>query len=749
MNNARMTLAVLVIAMILGCVASAAYQPVEGKIMTRWAKEVSPANALPDYPRPQMVRKEWKNLNGLWDYAIRPVSQPLPESFDGQILVPYPVESALSGVKKPVTPNDKLWYRRTFEVPGNWPKGRLLLHFGAVDFSTEVWVNGTNLGNHVGGYDPFTFDITNALKSSGTQELIVAVTDPTDRGTQPRGKQVLKPHGIMYTAVTGIWQTVWIEPVPAAYIRGLIVTPDIDNQTLSVVVDAAGDTTGLNFAASAKGFGLSCSTSSSDKALTLTINNPRLWSPDAPNLYDLTVRLTDKGNDVDSVQSYFGMRKIAIGKDQAGIQRLMLNNKPLFQYGPLDQGWWPDGLYTAPTDAALKYDLEVLKKIGCNMLRKHVKVEPDRLYYWCDKLGLLVWQDMPSGDRGIGGDDPDIIRSPESARQFELELIRMIDALRNHPSIIMWVPFNEGWGQFDTPRIVKLIKDYDPSRLVNNASGWTDRKVGDVIDMHNYPGPGMPAVEENRAAVLGEFGGLGLPLQGHTWQDAQNWGYRSFQNREELADAYAALIQRLHLLIPKGLCAAVYTQTTDVEIEVNGWLTYDRQILKIDADRMAELHKKLYQPAPIIREQVPTSQNQESVWKFTTDKPADGWEQPAFDDTQWKEGPAGFGTKGTPGAAVRTVWNTSDIWLRRTVELPAGLVELALLIHHDEDAEVYINGTPAATVKGYTTNYTVEPITAKAFKAVKSGPNLIAVHCKQTSGGQYIDLGLVEILPAK
>lgn len=749
MKTARMIVTGLSF-VILSCYpVLAAYQPVEGKIMTRWAKEVSPTNALPEYPRPQMVRKEWQNLNGLWDYAIRPQNQTLPEAFDGQILVPYPVESALSGVKKAVTPNDKLWYRRTFDVPNNWPKGKLLLHFGAVDFHAEIWINGTKLGDHVGGYDPFSFDITNAVKSSGPQELIVAVTDPTDRGTQPRGKQVLKPHGIMYTAVTGIWQTVWLEPVPPAYIRGLIITPDTDTQKLTVVVDAAGETAGLSFTAEAKAFGYSASASSTQKTLTLTVNNPKLWSPDSPFLYDLTVRLMKNDKPIDSVQSYFGMRKIAIGKDEAGIQRLMLNNRPLFQYGPLDQGWWPDGLYTAPTDAALKYDLEVLKKIGCNMLRKHVKVEPDRLYYWCDTLGLLVWQDMPSGDRGIGGDDPDITRSPESAKQYELELVRMIDAFRNHPSIIMWVPFNEGWGQFDTPRIVKLIKDYDPSRLVNNASGWTDRKVGDVIDMHNYPGPGCPAIEDNRAAVLGEFGGLGLPLQGHTWQDAQNWGYRSFQNREELADAYAALIDRLPLLISKGLCAGVYTQTTDVEIEVNGWMTYDREILKIDAGRMAELHKKLYQPAPIIRERVPTSQNQAAVWKFTTDKPADGWEKPSFDDKQWKEGPAGFGVEGTPGTAVRTVWNSPDIWLRRTIDLPSGISDLALMIHHDEDAEVFINGVQASSVKGYTTVYTVEPITTKAQKALKTGSNLIAVHCKQTSGGQYIDVGLVEIVPGK
>jgi hypothetical protein len=740
---------VMMIAGLCGCMEAfrqkqvSGYQPVQGKIMTRWAAQVRPDKVHQEYPRPQMVRKTWMNLNGLWEYAIRAKDQSQPETFDGQILVPFAVESALSGVGKTVTPRDKLWYRRTIDIPADWFKNRLLLHFGAVDWQAEIWLNGTKIGDHAGGYDPFCLDITDIVKRSGPQELIVSVVDPTNTGTQPRGKQVLKPGGIMYTAVTGIWQTVWIEPVPAGYLRGLHITPDIDRGQVEIAVDAVG-AEGCQFFARVGGK----SRITSDKAaFSMDVPDARLWSPDSPYLYDLTVSLMKNGKPVDSVSSYFGMRKIALGKDDKGITRLMLNNKPVFQYGPLDQGWWPDGLYTAPSDAALRYDIEVLKKIGCNMMRKHVKVEPARLYYWCDKLGLLVWQDMPSGDRGIGGNDPDLQRSPESANQFELELVRMIDAFRNHPSIVMWVPFNEGWGQYDTPRIVNLIKEYDPSRLVNNASGWTDRNVGDVIDMHNYPGPGMPAVEDKRAAVLGEFGGLGLPLPGHTWQEEKNWGYRSYTTREELTEAYQTLIANLRMLIPQGLCAAVYTQTTDVEVEINGWLTYDREILKIDAGKMATANRRLYLPAPEIRERIPTSQKEAANWLYTTTKPADGWELPGFEPKDWKEGPAGFGTEGTPGTVVRTVWNSPEIWLRRTIDLPGTKTgDINLIIHHDEDAQVFINGVLAASPKGYTSGYKTEPISLKAKQAIKTGRNTLAVYCKQTSGGQYIDVGLIEVV---
>jgi hypothetical protein len=731
---------------------AAEWKPAAGPLLTRWAKDVSPENALPEYPRPQMVRSEWMNLNGLWDYAIRPKAEEKPAAFDGPILVPFPVESALSGVMKKVRPEQRLWYHRSFELPKGWEGKRVLLHFGAVDWETQVWVNGTRLGEHRGGYDPFTLDATEAVKPGQVQEIVLAVFDPTSAGTQPRGKQVLDPGGIWYTPTTGIWRTVWLEAVPQTYIQSLKIVPDVDAGLVRVTATLAGDAAGLqvSLAATADGKAIGEKSGKAGEAIELPIKQARLWTPDTPFLYDLKVQVRKGDNVVDEVTSYFGMRKIALGKDTAGITRILLNNKFVFQYGPLDQGFWPDGLYTAPTDEALRYDIEITKKLGCNMARKHVKVEPDRWYYWCDKLGLLVWQDMPSGDRYIGGQDPDIKRTEQSAKQFEAEFKAVIDAYGNHPSIIMWVPFNEGWGQFDTPRIVAWTKQYDPSRLVNNASGWTDRGVGDVNDIHSYPGPAIPKLEEKRAVVLGEFGGLGLPVKGHTWQDEKNWGYRSFANREALTDAYVGLLQRLHPLVGQGLSAAVYTQTTDVEVEVNGLLTYDRAMIKMDQERIAKAAQRLYLPPPKIKTIVPTSEQQAQTWRFTTETPGKSWPQPTFDDAKWKSAPAGFGRENTPGAVVRTPWTGSDIWIRREVTLPAGkLFEPCLRIHHDEDAEVYLNGVPAATLSGYTTEYATVPISPKAAATLKEGKNTIAVHCRQTGGGQYIDVGIADMVPAK
>ncbi|MDD4266895.1 MAG: glycoside hydrolase family 2 TIM barrel-domain containing protein [Pirellulales bacterium] len=739
-----------VLALAAAALSAEPWRAAQGPLMTRWAKDVSPDNPLAEYPRPQMVREDWQNLNGLWQYAIRPADQDKVETFDGQILVPFAVESALSGVMKPVGPDNRLWYRRQFTVPADWQGQRILLHFGAVDWDATVWVNGREIGSHRGGYDPFTFDITKALKPGQLQEIVLSVWDPVDQGTQPRGKQVLEPRGIWYTSVTGIWQTVWIEPVPEASIGRLQIVPDIDRSVVELTVETSGAKSGDTIVAKAKQGEKTVADARGavGAPLRLEIGGAKLWSPADPFLYDLEVVLQRGDAVIDQVASYFGMRKIALGKDAAGLVRLMLNDQFVFQYGPLDQGWWPDGLYTAPTDEALRYDLETLKRIGCNMLRKHVKVEPDRLYYWCDKLGLLVWQDMPNGDRGIRADQPDLKRSEESAAQFEAELKNVIDALRSHPSIVMWIPFNEGWGQYDTERIVAWIKGYDPTRLVNNASGWTDRGVGDVLDLHRYPGPARPAVEADRAIVLGEFGGLGLPLAGHTWQAEKNWGYRSFDDREALTAAYIGLMRRLHPLIGEGLSAAVYTQTTDVEIEVNGLLTYDRAVLKIDAETLAEAHRRLYLPPPIVKTLAPTSQHSGQMYRYTTEHPGEGWEQPDFDDSAWKRGPGGFGTDGTPGAVVRTEWKTGEIWLRRTVTLDsAELHEPALIVHHDEDAEVYMNGQRALSASGYTTGYETFSVAQDAAGALRRGANVIAIHCRQTQGGQYIDVGLVDTLP--
>jgi beta-galactosidase/beta-glucuronidase len=565
-----------------------------GPLKTRWAAEVSPRNAHPEYPRPQMVRRDWLNLNGLWDLAIAPKEAEKPQSFSTQILVPFPVESALSGVMKFVSENERLWYRRTFEIPRNWGGKRILLHFGAVDFEATVWVNGREVGKHRGGYDAFTFDMTEAVKLAGPNEILVSAWDPTDASTQPRGKQVRKPHSIWYTPTSGIWQTVWIEPVSAAYIKELTIVPDVDQSAVTIHPVTTARLGSSTLEASIRdGFRevYHASVAPGGK-MVLPVKDARLWSPEHPNLYRVVVSLKIGSTTVDKVESYFGMRKISLGKDEKGFTRLMLNNKPYFQFGPLDQGFWPDGIYTAPTDEALRYDIQMTKKMGFNMARKHVKVEPERWYYWCDKLGLLVWQDMPSGDKYIRPNEPDITRIPESAKEFETELEALVRGHANHPSIVMWVPYNEGWGQWDTARTVDSIKKLDPSRLVDNTSGWSDRGVGDVNDMHKYPGPDAPEPEKNRAIVLGEFGGLGLPIAGHTWQSEKNWGYRSFTNATGLTEAYTGLTRKLFPLIEeKGLSAAVYTQTTDVEIEVNGLMTYDRALTKIDLKKLLQANQ--------------------------------------------------------------------------------------------------------------------------------------------------------------
>jgi ABC-type lipoprotein export system ATPase subunit len=724
-----------------------AWQPAAGPLMTRWAKDVSPDRALPEYPRPQLVRPDWRNLNGLWDYAIRPRADAEPGTFDGRMLVPFPVESALSDVMKKVGEANRLWYHRTFEVPAGWRGRRTLLHFGAVDWEATVWVNGVELGTHRGGYGAFTFDITKLLKPDGPQELTVAVWDPTDAGTQPRGKQVASPHGIWYTSVTGIWQTVWLEPVPETAVESLVLVPDVDRASVHVTAAVSGPADGVSVIATVFDGSreVADGTGRPGEPFMVPIADARLWSPASPHLYQVKVALHRGGSAgaaLDDVSSYFGMRKISLCSDAGGITRLCLNNVPVFEVGPLDQGWWPDGLYTAPTDDALRSDIETIRRLGFNMARKHVKVEPDRWYYWADTLGLLVWQDMPSTViRGA--------RSPESAEEFEAELRTMIDQRRDHPSIVMWVPFNEGWGQYDTPRIVSWIKSYDPSRLVDDASGWTDEGVGDVHDMHSYPGPGSPKPEAHRAAVLGEFGGLGLPVPGHTWQNQANWSYRGFTTRDALTDAYVALVGRVHPLIGSpGLSAAVYTQMTDVEIEVNGLMSYDRAMVKPDEARVRAANLALFTPPPVEKTILATSRDTPATWRYTMSRPPDSWMASTFDAAAWQEGPGGFGTRDTPGAVVRTTWNTSDIWLRRTFDLPAALrmVDPQFLLHHDEDAEVYVNGVLALTVTGYTSDYQLEAMSAAARALLKPGRNVLAVHCHQTSGGQYIDVGIVDLV---
>ncbi|MHC5076143.1 MAG: glycoside hydrolase family 2 protein, partial [Planctomycetota bacterium] len=646
----------------VGCFAAESnWKPAGDSIMSRWAKEVTPGNVLKEYPRPIMVREKWMNLNGLWDYALTAKDSQAPEQADGKILVPFPVESALSGAGKRVTPDQKVWYYRKFEIPEEWIESRILLHFGAVDWETTIYVNEKEVGAHRGGYDPFSIDITEALNSEGEQEILVEVWDPTDEGYQPVGKQTLDPRGFWYTAVTGIWQTIWLEPVPQTYIGNLKATPDVNKEVIRFDVEVVGPhhnwVLGIDIK-SDKGTGiLATEETFRGQTYELHIPEPKLWSPDSPHLYDVEIYLKSPEGVVDKISSYFGMRKISMVRDSEGVLRIALNNEIIFQYGTLDQGWWPGGLYRAPSDEALRYDIEVMKKAGFNMLRKHGKVEPQRLYYWCDKLGLLLWQDMTPGDSsGEWGTD----RSSESAEQFELELERMISALYNHPSIITWVIFNEGWGQYDTPRLTQKVKKLDPSRLVDNASGFMDKGVGDIHDVHGYPGPTGAPREEGRALVLGEFGGLGLPVEGHQWIKREGWGYRSFKNADELYENYAALLVKLKPYISRGLCGAIYTQITDVEKELNGLMTYDRAVIKMDVKKMAQVAGELYEVESgsyNFTDIVPSSQKQGQQWRYTNEEPAEEWNMLDFDDSNWSTGEGGFGQPDAVGAIVRTDWS--------------------------------------------------------------------------------------------
>jgi len=710
------------------------WKPAKAALMTRWAKDVSPQNAHPEYPRPQMVRDDWLNLNGLWQIETVETdgSPPLGKDLPEQILVPFPIESALSGVMKRT---QRAWYRRTFEVPDDWQDSRVLLHFQAVDWEATVWVNGTQVGSHRGGYDAFSIDVTDALKPSGEQELIVKVFDPSSDGDQPRGKQVVKPGGIFYTPSTGIWQTVWLEPVPSARIGQMTLVPDVDNSCLRLTIEGIGTDVAHTIRAIAHSGDDEVARAVGRVGTEIRLDIPKeqlkLWSPDTPMLYDLSVTLQKNDATVDAVASYFGMRKIDMAKDDNGFMRMRLNGEFLFQIGPLDQGFWPDGLYTAPTDEALRYDIEVTRQLGFNMTRKHVKVEPARWYYWCDKLGLLVWQDMPSGDN----------KTPESRRQFETELRRMVEGMGNHPSIVMWVVFNEGWGQHDTPRYVESVKNMDPSRLVSNASGWTDKAVGDILDIHSYPGPAGPEPEPNRAGVLGEFGGLGLGVDGHTWTE-KTWGYRGTASSSELTRRYIDLLRGVwEFEQSHGMSAAVYTQITDVETECNGLLPYARAVLKVDAMKVSAANRGQIPRREVV---VPASRAAGIMWRYVFETPGEDWVKPDFDDTSWKEGPGGFGTENTPGGTVRTEWSGEDIWLRREFDLPEVKADdLALLVHHDEDVEIYINGILATKAAGFTTAYESLSISAKALAAIRVGKNVMAVHCKQTMGGQYIDVGIV------
>ena len=583
--------------------AFAQWKPAGDKIKTAWAEQVNPQQVLPEYPRPIMERTEWQNLNGEWDYAIRPKGEVEPATFDGKILVPFAVESSLSGVQQLVGQENELWYKRTFQVPSAWKGRDILLHFGAVDWQADVFVDDVLIGSHVGGYTPFSLNVTPYLSTkSAIHKLVVRVWDPSDKGYQPRGKQVSNPEGIWYTPVTGIWQTVWLEPVNASHITAIKAIPDVDKQVMHVTVSTCSPSLAsdiIEVELLDKGQVIASAKGVQGKELRLAVKQPTLWEPSNPYLYDMKVRLTKNGRPVDEVKSYTAFRKISTVRDAQGLMRMCLNDKPLFQYGPLDQGWWPDGLYTAPTDEALLYDIKKTKEWGFNMIRKHVKVEPARWYYHCDKEGILVWQDMPSGDMDNqwkprvynGGTDRQ--RTEASIANYYQEWKEIMDLCVSNPCVVVWVPFNEAWGQFDTEKVVAWTKAYDPSRLVNPASGGNHRPCGDILDLHNYPGPDMFLFDPIRVNVLGEYGGIGLAVEDHLWWNKRNWGYIQFKNSDEVTAEYVKYANILKGFVKKGFSAAVYTQTTDVEGEVNGLMTYDRKVIKINEAQVRAINQEV------------------------------------------------------------------------------------------------------------------------------------------------------------
>jgi beta-galactosidase/beta-glucuronidase len=579
------------------------WKPAGDKIKTAWASKVDPSAPLPEYPRPQMMRDMWQNLNGLWNYAILPKGANAPEKFDGKILVPFAIESSLSGVQKTVGEDNELWYQRSFAVPAAWKGKRIMLNFGAVDWKADVWLNDIKIGSHQGGYSPFSIDITSFLAKDKAQHLVVKVWDPTDASFQPRGKQVKNPEGIFYTSVTGIWQTVWIEPVEQAYVSQLKTVPNIDGGNVSVLAVTSGSSSTdiIEVKVLDQGKVVGAGKAANGQEVFVAVPNTKLWSPELPFLYDMEVSIIRNGIAIDKLKSYVGMRKISTKVDANGIHRMQLNNKNYFQFGPLDQGWWPDGLYTAPTDEALLFDIKKTKDFGFNMIRKHVKVEPARWYYHCDKEGILVWQDMPSGDafqpwlQRSYFNAPELQRSKASDDNFMQEWKEIMDLTYSNPSVVVRVPFNESWGQFNTPKIVEWTKNYDPSRLVNPASGGNHFDIGDMIDIHNYPEPRLGIFDSKRVNVLGEYGGIGLPIDGHLWETGRNWGYVQYKTIDETTDVYVSFAEKLKELISSAYSAAVYTQTTDVESEVNGIMTYDRKVIKMSEEKIRKINLEICQ----------------------------------------------------------------------------------------------------------------------------------------------------------
>lgn len=742
MQTANYILLICLTALILPCRAEA-WQMKTAPLMTPWAAKIDAEAPLPEYPRPQMVRADWLNLNGRWQFqpgALKDAA-PVGKQLAQEILVPYPMESALSGI---MTYHPYSWYRRMFEVPLGWVGRRVLLHLDAVSWESEVFINGTSVGIHKGGYDPICYDITSQLKGEGPQELLVRVYAPVDAAGEPRGKQTLHPLHIMYTPSSGIWQPVWLEPVAASGVRDLKLTPDVDKAELKLTVNTfSADGVRVTATVTSNGQPVATVTGAPNTELKLPVPDPRLWSPEDPFLYDLKITVLQGETTTDTVTSYFGMRKISVGMVD-GIKKMLLNNQFVFQMGPLDQGFWPDGLYTAPTDEALRFDIEQEKRLGFNMVRKHIKVERARWYYWADKLGILVWQDMPSMNSYIKGQT----KPPLDIPQFHTELNRMIDTLWNSPSIILWVIFNESQGQHNTPELVREVAAKDPSRLVNQASGGTHFDVGDILDVHNYPAATCP-VSTTQVRVCGEFGGITGRVPGHMWSlDNTADQDQNAVDKYNKGNAMAELARKYELRINDviafktnlGMSAAVYTEITDVENERNGLMTYDR-VMKADPDRIKATTRKAITGQLKLTAVVPTSLNEGVTWKYTINAPARDWFATKFKDSSWASGPGAFGAKG------RTPWESSDIWLRREFTLgaltPAELACLVFVVSCEGDYEIYINGIPIGKPTGRSSSYSISPISEEAKAAlVQNRVNVLAVHAQEGRRAPFIDVGL-------
>lgn len=715
---------------------SFAWSPQGDKIKTEWAEQVTVENAWQIYPRPQLKRTEWKNLNGLWEYQVTDMNRKKQDvSYEDKILVPFSIESSLSGVGKRFNPTDKLWYRKEFTIDPEWKDRQILLHFGAVDYECRIWVNNKLVGEHTGGNNPFSFNITRFLKKGTAQVVELSVTDPTDTESITRGKQQLNQRGIWYTPVSGIWQTVWLEPVNTAHIRSVLPETNIQDGTVKLHLDIAKPAG--NESLLVKVFDEGRSVLSIERKTTGNIDfqipSPTLWTPETPKLYNLEISLCRGKEVLDKVTSYFAMREISIARDEAGYKRICLNNRPIFQYGTLDQGWWPDGLLTPPSPEAMIWDMIQLKEMGFNTIRKHIKVEPAAYYYYADSLGMMVWQDMPSGfatarkekEHLSHTDEKDWDAPAEVAAQWSKELDEMIDYLRFFPCITSWVIFNEGWGQHNTVEIVENVMRKDRTRIINGVSGWTDRKVGHVHDIHNYPSTSMvlPEFTNDRVAVLGEFGGLGLPMQGSLWNpDMNNWGYKNIDGGIELLADYSRLMYDLETLIAQGLSAAIYTQTTDVEGEVNGLITYDRKKIKMPVHTLHMLHSRLYN-IPAVRPVflIPHSQKEKHIKHEVT----------VNGETVHTEFPFEFRNKGI-------------LQLKETFHVDRSFEHLSLWLYADGPTTVLLNGVMVLDQKTrHTRNY--NQYNLSDFKhLLRNGENTIEIVINKQSAERslFFDYGL-------